>query len=86
MKIAIISDTHDNLPNFKKAIDWIKKQGIKTIIHCGDVACPETLDSALTDFSGQVFVSLGNADVGHGWEKCGNRGVAPIKSGGEVNI
>ena len=28
MKIAIVSDTHNNWPNFKKAIDWIKKESI----------------------------------------------------------
>ena len=26
MKIAIIADTHDNLKNFEKAINWIKKE------------------------------------------------------------
>ena len=35
MKIAIISDTHNNWPNFKKAIEWIKKEKIKLILHCG---------------------------------------------------
>jgi len=86
MKIAIVSDTHDNLPNFRKAVDWIKKQGIETIIHCGDVACPETLDSALAGFTGQVFISLGNADIGHGWEKCLVPGAQHFKEFGRVKI
>ena len=93
MKIAIVSDTHDNLPNFKKAVDWIKEQGIEIIIHCGDVACPETLDSILANFSGQFFISLGNADVGHSWEKYLPAGrqvlsvvVAHFKETGKVKI
>jgi len=65
MKIAIISDTHDNLVNFKKAIAFIKKENIKTIIHCGDVASPETLKAALKDFKGEVHVVFGNVDEGH---------------------
>jgi len=38
MKIAVVSDTHDNLSNLRKAIDWIKSQNIKLILHCGDIS------------------------------------------------
>ena len=65
MKIAIISDTHDNLPNFKKVIGWIKKQGIKTIIHCGDVCAPGVLKQMLKQFPGKFFLSFGNVDGDH---------------------
>ena len=37
MKIAIVSDTHNNWANFKKAIRWIKKEKIQLILHCGDI-------------------------------------------------
>ena len=50
MKIAIISDTHDNLANLKKAIDWIKKEKIKIVIHCGDIFKPETIKEILKRF------------------------------------
>ena len=33
MKIAIVSDTHNNWANFKKAIDWIKKENISLKIY-----------------------------------------------------
>ncbi|ENN96028.1 phosphodiesterase [Methanocaldococcus villosus KIN24-T80] len=36
MKIGIISDTHDNLVNIRKAIEEFKKEGIDLLIHCGD--------------------------------------------------
>ncbi len=62
MKIAIISDTHDNLANFKKIIDWLKKEGISFILHCGDIASPDTLKKALEGFSGKFLGVLGNAD------------------------
>jgi len=39
-KIAIISDTHDNIPNIEKFLAWAKGNGVETIIHCGDIAAP----------------------------------------------
>lgn len=62
MKIAIISDTHDNLPNFEKAIEYVKKNGIENIIHCGDVCDPDTLKNVLKNFKGVTFVTVGNMD------------------------
>jgi putative phosphoesterase len=63
MKIAIISDTHDNLAYFKRAVDWIKKEGIKTIIHCGDIFKPETIREVLKDFEGEIHVIFSPADA-----------------------
>ena len=63
MKIAVISDTHDNLPNFKKALEWIKKQGITTVLHCGDICKQETIDEATKDFPGQIKFVRGNGDI-----------------------
>jgi len=62
MKIAIVSDTHDNIVNFKKIINWLKKEGISFILHCGDIASPDTLKKALEGFSGKFLGVLGNAD------------------------
>ncbi len=62
MKIGIISDTHDNLPNFKKAVSWFKKNNIPLIIHCGDITNPNTLKESLKSFSGKLKGVLGNAD------------------------
>lgn len=62
MKIAIVSDTHDNLPNFEKAVDYIGKNGIENIIHCGDVCNPETLKTVLKNFKGTTFIVIGNMD------------------------
>ena len=62
MKIAIISDTHDNLANFKKAISLIKKEKIKILIHCGDIFEPETIKEALKDFSRKAHFVLSDFD------------------------
>ncbi|HEX9664247.1 MAG TPA: YfcE family phosphodiesterase [Patescibacteria group bacterium] len=62
MKFAIISDTHDNLVTLHQALDWIKKNKIKLIIHCGDVTTRETLLEIVNNFDGSVQVVAGNAD------------------------
>jgi len=62
MRIAIVSDTHDHLPNFKRALDWIKKAKIKLVLHCGDVCAPAVLKEAAKDFSGKIHLVFGNVD------------------------
>lgn len=63
MKIAIISDTHDNLENLKRAINLIKKEKIKIILHCGDIFKPETIKEILKDFSGKIYLIFSPADA-----------------------
>lgn len=63
MKIAIISDTHDNIPNTRKATEWIVKNGIKTIIHCGDIFKPETVREILKYFEGKLYLIFSPADA-----------------------
>lgn len=62
MKIAIVSDTHDNWSNFEKALVWIKKENIKLVLHCGDISSQETINQAKKFFDGQVKFVKGNAD------------------------
>jgi len=62
MKIAIISDTHDNLHNLGIFFNFAKKENIEAIIHCGDTAHSETLEEILNNFSEKIFLSFGNMD------------------------
>ncbi|RKX48520.1 MAG: YfcE family phosphodiesterase [Thermotogae bacterium] len=57
----VISDTHDNMENTKKAIELAKSNNVDTIFHCGDIVSPFTA-RLLTDFQGSVFVVTGNND------------------------
>ncbi len=52
MKIAIVADTHNNWANFKKAIEWIKKEKIQLILHCGDICNQEIINEAQKLFEG----------------------------------
>jgi len=62
MKIAIISDIHDNLVNLKTFLSFVKKEGVKIIFCCGDLTSPEILDYLIFNFKGKIFLTLGNAD------------------------
>ena len=52
MKIAIIADTHNNWANFKKAIEWITKEKIQLILHCGDICNQDIINEAHKLFNG----------------------------------
>lgn len=63
MRLAIISDTHDNIPNLEKAIAWMNKNGIAAIIHCGDLCAPATLKNVLApQFQKPIHMVFGNVE------------------------
>ncbi|MDD5638460.1 MAG: metallophosphoesterase [Candidatus Pacebacteria bacterium] len=62
MKIAIVSDTHGNFNNFKRVIDFLNKENIKIILHCGDIGSYDFLKESLSNFKGKFFGVLGNMD------------------------
>lgn len=62
MKIAIISDVHNNITNIKKVLDFCEREKIKTIICCGDLASQETLYFVTKNFSGVFYYTFGNMD------------------------
>ncbi len=63
MKIAIISDIHDNLANLKRFLELAKELGIESIICCGDVTTPETLEELVKNFTGTIKLVCGNAEI-----------------------
>jgi putative phosphoesterase len=62
MKIAIVSDTHNNFINFKKAINWANENGVQMILHCGDIQTQEIIDDARKIFKGEINFVKGNGD------------------------
>ena len=42
MKIGIISDTHDNLPQIKKAVTFFNREKVYLVLHAGDFVSPFT--------------------------------------------
>ncbi len=42
MKIGIIADTHDNLPQIKKAVEILNQEKVELVLHAGDFVSPFT--------------------------------------------
>ncbi len=59
MKIAIISDSHDQIPHLAAAVLHCNSFGISMIIHCGDLISPFMLDE-LAGFNGITHLVYGN--------------------------
>ncbi len=61
MKVAIISDVHDNFVNLEKFLKWTKGNKIEELIVCGDLCAPATLSEILAPgFSGKIHMVFGN--------------------------
>ncbi len=62
MKFAIVSDTHDNMANFNKVIDFLNTQKITTLLHCGDICNQDSVNESTKKFKGEIFWVKGNGD------------------------
>lgn len=40
MRIGIVSDTHDNLPNLRRALVLLRERGAALVLHAGDFVAP----------------------------------------------
>jgi putative phosphoesterase len=63
MKVAIISDIHDNLANLEKFINWCLANQVEQIICCGDVTSIDTLDFLARKFRQQIYLVRGNMEI-----------------------
>ncbi|NCB20781.1 MAG: hypothetical protein EOM88_02565 [Clostridia bacterium] len=63
MLIAIAADLHDNLANWDILNQKIKKQGIKTLLFCGDLCNDKTLKYLGNSFFEEIYLIAGNAEI-----------------------
>lgn len=61
MLIGIISDTHDNMPQIRKAVDLFNERKIEHLIHAGDFTSPFTF-RLLNDLKAGFTGVFGNND------------------------
>lgn len=74
MLIAICSDSHDNIANINKFLNYCAQHQIKTIIHCGDITEDETKKYFTANFTGKINFAAGNAEISVQKQlKCTNR-------------
>jgi putative phosphoesterase len=62
MKIAILSDVHDNIWTLARVLEAVNQSGAGALIFCGDLCAPFTLKQIGEDFEGAVHAVLGNND------------------------
>ncbi|MYC93519.1 MAG: metallophosphoesterase [Caldilineaceae bacterium SB0661_bin_32] len=62
MKVAILSDSHDNIWNLEKALAAVSSEGCDVMLHCGDLVAPFIVAQMAQAFDGPVHVIEGNND------------------------
>jgi len=60
MKIAVLSDLHDNYNNWRLINEQLKEKGVKTLLFCGDLAAPSMLKKMIDEFNGHIHIIYGN--------------------------
>lgn len=60
-KIAVISDSHDNVKNFNRALDIANEKKCTHLFHLGDIVSPYTA-GILKKFNGEIDAVFGNCD------------------------
>jgi len=89
MEICLISDSHDNVANLEKLINWLNKNNISILIHAGDLCASSVLTKTLAPkFKGQIHLILGNISDPISLERVANQlpNVSYYGQKGEVKI
>jgi hypothetical protein len=59
MRIALMSDTHDDLRALERALEIVRAEEIDVVLHCGDLCGPAIIE-ALSAFD--TWIARGNMD------------------------
>ena len=62
MRIAILSDSHDNIWNLDRALAAVNEAGCDALLHCGDLVAPFIVAQIAQAFAGPVHIVEGNND------------------------
>lgn len=62
MKIAVFSDSHDQVAHLQSALDAANAAGAEVLIHCGDLCAPFIVDHLGRNFAGPIHIVFGNND------------------------
>ena len=62
MKVAILSDAHDNIWKLAELLEDVNRSGAGAMLFCGDLCAPFTLKQIGDGFAGPVHVVQGNND------------------------
>jgi len=64
MKIGLLSDTHNHLPETQRALDLLLRQGAEHLVHCGDVGedVMDLISATCMEHGIRAHVAIGNCD------------------------
>ncbi len=62
MKIGFVSDTHDNKEAIQLAFSYFEREGIRNVIHLGDLISPFNLRFLREVYTGSLYYLFGNND------------------------
>jgi uncharacterized protein len=63
MKIGVVSDTHNHLPNVARIVELLNAAGVERVVHTGDITQPGTLE-VLARLEAPLWGVYGNNDRG----------------------
>ncbi len=61
-KIAILSDSHDNIQGLATTLQAVRTSGAAVLLHCGDLCAPFIVDQLAQGFTGPIHIIFGNND------------------------
>ena len=62
MRIGVISDTHNHLPNARRIVELLNEAGVERVVHTGDITQAKTL-RVLADLDAPLVGVFGNNDL-----------------------
>ncbi|HPC19044.1 MAG: YfcE family phosphodiesterase [Kiritimatiellae bacterium] len=67
MRLGILSDTHNRLPETRRALDLLMRHGAEHLIHCGDAGedVIDLLSATCQEHGIRAHVAIGNCDRRH---------------------
>lgn len=61
--IALLSDSHDNLPALRAALAQVRETGATMLLHMGDLSAPFVINELGNAFAGPIHIVFGNNDA-----------------------
>ena len=63
MRIGVVSDTHNHLPNVARVVELLNAAGVERVVHTGDITQAKTLE-VLARLAAPLHAVFGNNDAG----------------------
>ena len=63
MRIGVVSDTHNHLPNVARIVELLNRAGVERVVHTGDITQAKTL-AVLARLDAPLHGVFGNNDAG----------------------